>query len=666
MTSPDAPAFVPDPAVAARSQMAAFVAFCAERAGAPREWAPFSRWAAAEWRTFWACFVEWAAPIVEGDAEPVCVGDDVETARFFPKLRLSYVENLLRPLGSEAEDDVALIARDETGRRVQLTRAELRRRVEAVARRLAQLGVGVGTRVAAIARNDEAAVVACLAATGLGATWSSIGPDQGAPSVLARFQQFEPALLFAVGSHPYQGVAKPLAERLQTIVAGLPTVRALVALDRDEAALAGLDRPVHTLAGLEGAGRSLPPVAWPRLPFDHPLFVMFSSGTTGAPKCIVHGVGGTLLEHLKEERLHSDFGPGDRLQFTTSCGWMMWNWQLSVLASGAAIVAYDGSPTWPEPDALWRVVAEEGSTVFGTSPAYLQYCRESGLVPREAHDLSRLRAMQSTGSVLAERLYDWVAANVGALPLQSISGGTDVIGCFMLGNPLLPVWRGEAQCGSLGLDVRALASGGEGGPTWAATDAVGELVCTNPFPSRPVCFFNDPDGARRHAAYFEQNPGLWTHGDFVVATSHGGWRILGRSDGVMNIRGIRVGPAEIYAILADVDELRQSMAVEQLAPDEIGGTRLVLLVVPKPGAVLDRPLTLRIKKELSRRASMVHVPAAIVAVDELPATHNGKLSERAARDAVNGRVPANLQALKNPACLDVLYAHPELGGRLPR
>ncbi len=533
----------------------------------------------------------------------------------------------------------------------------MRSRVEAAARALRARGIGVGDHVVAIARNDDAAIVACLAATGLGATWSSIGPDQGPEAMLARFRQLDPCLLFAVGSQPYQGASRSLRERLEAVVAGLPSVRALVSLDGDVAALDGLDRPVLTLAGLESEGAAGESFPWPCVPFNHPLFVMFSSGTTGAPKCIVHGVGGTLLEHLKEQRLHSDFQSGDRLLFTTSCGWMMWNWQLSALASHTTIVAYDGSPTYPTLDALWRVVAEEGVTVFGTSPAFLGYCRDTAIVPREVVDLAALRAMQSTGSVLGERLYDWVAQNVKPLPLQSISGGTDILGCFVLGNPLLPVRRGEAQSVSLGMDVRSLRTDSLAG------DGVGELVCGNPFPSRPLGLFNDPGGERFHQAYFAQNEGLWTHGDFLVLTPHGGARILGRSDGVMNIRGIRIGPAEIYTILLDIPEVRHAMAVEQQAPEDPGGTRLVLLLVLRDGVILDRPLTLRIKKEIAQRSSMIHVPAVMVAVEDLPATHNGKMSERAARDAVNGKIPANLAALRNPACLEALRTHPDLGGR---
>jgi acetoacetyl-CoA synthetase len=657
MTDAAAPIHVPSPEAAAASRMAAFWAFCARETGNTfAGWNAFHRWSAACWPDFWRLFLQWSAPDVEGDPDPACEGEAIETATFFPGLRLSYAWNLLRPLPGAGDDAPALVAVDETGRREAWTRGQLRRRVESVARALRARGVGPGDHVVAIARNDDAAVVACLAATGLGATWSSIGPDQGVDAVLARFRQLDPCLLLAVGSRPYQGQANPLRERLEAVVAGLPTARALVALDGDEAALDGLGKPVLTLHGLEAEGAD-GPFDWPRVPFNHPLFVMFSSGTTGLPKCIVHGTGGTLLEHLKEQRLHSDLKPGDRLLFTTSCGWMMWNWQLSALAAGAAIIAYDGSPTHPTPDALWRVVAAEGATVFGTSPAFLQFSRDAGIVPRATLDLSRLRAVQSTGSVLAERHYDWVRENVGGLPLQSISGGTDIIGCFVLGNPMLPVHRGESQCLSLGMDVRALK------PADAPEDATGELVCASPFPSRPLRFHNDPDGSRFHGAYFAQNEGLWTHGDFVQLTPHGGARILGRSDGVMNIRGIRIGPAEIYAVLADFPEIRTPMAVEQQAPDEAGGSRLVLLLVMADGAVLDRALALRIKKEISRRASMAHVPSVLVAVEDLPATHNGKLSERAARDAVCGRVPANLLALRNPACVEALRVHPELGGR---
>jgi acetoacetyl-CoA synthetase len=658
MTPDQRPIFTPDADTAARSQMAQFMTYCSGATGIGFDWDSFSRWSSKSWRDFWRLFLDWSGAKVSGSPEPVCAGNDIRTASFFPDLRLSYAGNLLGTAADGCGDNLALIAVDETGRRKSWTRNELRSRVEAAARGLNALGIRPGDRVAAIARNDDAAIVACLAATSLGATWSSIGPDQGSESVLARFCQLDPCLMFVVGSHPYQGAQRSLRDRLEAIVAGLPTVGSIVSLDGDIAALEGLSRQVRTLQDLETEGASDVPFMWPDLPFNHPLFVMFSSGTTGAPKCIVHGIGGTLLEHVKELRLHSDFKAGDRLLFTTSCGWMMWNWQLSALASGAAIVTYDGSPTFPTPDALWQVVAREKVTVFGTSPAFMNYCNDFAIVPKDIADLSSLRAIQSTGSVLPDRLYDWVQANVGDIPLQSISGGTDIIGCFVLGNPMLPVWRGESQSISLGLDVCSLR------PDGAADDSVGELICSNPFPSRPLGLFNDPTGERFHAAYFAQNKGVWTHGDFMILTSHGGARILGRSDGVMNIRGIRIGPAEIYAILLDIPEIRLAMAVEQQAPQDPGGTRLVLLVVLRDGAVLDRKLTLRIKKDLSSRASMAHVPAAIVAVDDLPATHNGKMSERAARDAVNGKVPENLAALRNPVCLQTLLAHPDLGGRV--
>ncbi len=432
---------------------------------------------------------------------------------------------------------------------------------------------------------------------------------------------------------------RPLDERIEALRRALPSVERVLDLDGAESDGAP--------AWESSAGAPLD--AFPRFPFPHPLFVLASSGTTGNPKAIVHGSGGTLLEHFKEHRLHTGLGGTDTLLFVTTCGWMMWNWQLSALACGTRIVLYDGSPTHPETDALWRVVEREGVSVLGTSPAYLQYCQDSGIVPRERVDLSKLRAVLSTGSVLRDAQYDWLARNVGDIPLQSISGGTDILGCFVLGNPNLPVWAGESQCLSLGMDARAWADGGR---DVTGTGATGELVCTNPFPSRPLEFLGDDGGRRYHEAYFAQNAGVWTHGDLVQITERGTARILGRSDGVLNVRGNRVGPAEIYAVLQDFAEIREAMAVEQEAPREAGGTRLVLLVVMRGDALLDRPLQLRIKKELSTRASAAHVPALIAAVAALPATHNGKRSERAARDAVNGRPAANRNALANPECLE--------------
>jgi acetoacetyl-CoA synthetase len=434
--------------------------------------------------------------------------------------------------------------------------------------------------------------------------------------------------------------------------AGLTGLAAIVALDNGSLPAGEKTLPQHRLTDLlhDAVGSEDRP-GWLRHPFNQPLFTMFSSGTTGAPKCIQHGAGGTLLEHVKEHRLHCDLGPGDKLFFQTSCGWMMWNWQLSGLASGVEIVLYDGPLEGP--DIFWRIVTEERVTVFGTNPAYLHFCEDARFSPGRVFDLSALRAVLSTGSILYPRQYDWVRGQVkAAMPLQSISGGTDIIGCFVLGNPNLPVHRGEAQCRSLGLDVRSL-------PRPDDPEArIGELVCANPFPSRPLGFHGDADGTRFHAAYFAQNPGFWTHGDLIEATSHGGWRLHGRSDGVLNVRGIRIGTAEIYRILGDIEEILDAMAVEQQAEEEPGGTRMVLLVVLREGQVLDTTLAKHIRAELARCGSPAFVPARIAQLAALPVTFNGKRSEAAARDAVNGRPARNRDALQNPECLDAIAKHP--------
>jgi acetoacetyl-CoA synthetase len=603
-----------------------------------------------EFRSFWRLFLEWCDLPREGAGEPVCAGDSCETARFFPNLRLNYAECLL----AGSPDQPVLTACHAGGRRDRFTRGALRVAVARLATSLQRMGVRRGDHVAAIARNNAEVVIAALATTAVGATFASCAPDMGVPAILARFAPLKPVVLFACLRTELWDVGIPVAERAAGAAAGLPGLAAIIALDNGSLPAGDKTVPLYRLADLlrDAVGDEDRP-GWLRHPFNHPLFTMFSSGTTGPPKCIQHGAGGTLLEHLKEHRLHCDLGPSDKLFFQTTCGWMMWNWQLSALASGAEIVLFDGPLDGPE--GFWRIVAEEGVTVFGTNPAYLHFCEQAGLSPRRVFDLSALRAMLSTGSILYPRQYDWVARHVKApMPLQSISGGTDIIGCFVLGNPNLPVHRGEAQCRSLGLDVRTLP------PPDHPEARIGELVCANPFPSRPLGFHGDADGTRFHAAYFAQNPGFWTHGDLIEATPHGGWRLHGRSDGVLNVRGIRIGTAEIYRILGDVVEILEAMAVEQPAEHEPGGSRMVLLVVLCKGVVLDDALARRIRSELARSGSPAFVPGRIVQVAALPVTFNGKRSEAAARDAVKGLPVRNREALQNPDCLDAIATHPAL------
>jgi acetoacetyl-CoA synthetase len=630
------------------AQLVAFIRHCAMKTGYSfGEYADFERFAVRDFKKFWQLFVAWSRLPVEGALEPACLGATCESAQFFPGLRLSYAESLL---DAGPDGDRPALTALGGGRRRQLSMRELRDRVMRLAAGLRELGIRPGDHVVAILRNDGEAVVAALATAAVGGVFSSCGPDMGSFAVLNRFSQLEPVLMIAHLEPAPHDTGTPLSERVGEIAAGLPSLRAIIALDGN--ATANLQIPVHSLRDLL-AHLQADVDCWQRFPFNHPLFAMFSSGTTGKPKCILHGAGGTLLEHVKEHRLHCDLRSGDKLFFQTNCAWMMWQWQLSALASGAEIVLYDGP--LDRADTLWRIVAEERVTVFGTNPAYLKMCENAGLVPRREFDLRALRSILSTGSILYDQQFDWVSEQVSpAIPLQSISGGTDIIGCFVLGNPLLPVRRGEAQCRSLGLDVRSLP------PPDDPKAAVGELVCANPFPSRPVGFAADPDGSRFHKAYFSQNPGLWTHGDLIEFTKTDGSRLHGRSDGAINIRGIRIGPTEIYRILQDIPEVLEALAVEQRAENVPGGTRLVLLVILRAGTQLDGALVARIRRQLAQRGSTALVPDVVIRLDELPVTHNGKRSEAAARDAVNGLPVTNRAALRNPACLAPLAGHPAL------
>ncbi|MGF6570587.1 acetoacetyl-CoA synthetase [Paraburkholderia sp. GAS333] len=654
------PAFSPKPEQIAASQMSAFAAVLEARTGLSlSDYARLHEFSVREYRTFWRSLIEWCADIqITGEIEPVCVGDEIEHASFFPRLNLNYADCLLgfNAAGAEAP---ALSECHVDAPPLCLTRGELRARVASLAGTLERLGLRSGDRVAMIMRNDAQAVVSTLAVAALGATVASAAPEMGADALLDRFSPLAPRLLFAHTATRTFDRGTPPADNIASLTSAMPSLEGIISLD-DGPLPDNVTLPVHSLGAL--IAQSDPAdFVWRRFPFNHPLFIMFSSGTTGKPKCIVHGAGGTLLEHLKEHRLHTDLHPGDKLYFQTSCAWMMWNWQLSALASGVEVITYDGPLSTV--DTLWRLAAQQRANVFGTSPAYLKMCEQVGLEPAQQFDLSALRAVLSTGAVLFDSQYDWVREHVGPLPLQSISGGTDIVGCFVLGNPNLPVYAGEAQCRSLGLDVQAWKDG-------KPAVEVGHLVCTNPFPSRPLGFFGDADGARFHASYFAANPGVWTHGDLIELTPRGSARLHGRVDGVLNVGGVNVGPAEIYRILNDIPGIQEAMVVDSntgdaspnagrhranaMTTDGSHGRGIVLLLVLQSGVELSAALQSRVRRDLVRRGSASHVPDLILAVDALPTTHSGKPSEAAARDALNGLPARNAAALRNPECLDAI------------
>ncbi len=618
------------------------------------------RWSLEESAAFWAELWNFAGIRGEMGSAPYLIdGDRMPGARFFPNASLNYCENALDRGGPQ---DAALVFWGEDKVRKRVTWSELSVAVARAQALLEDLGVRSGDRVVAILPNMPESVIAVLAAVSIGAVWSSCSPDFGLQGLQDRFGQIAPKVVITCDGYHYGGKTFDLSEKVAGIISKLPTVESVIVVDylgRDgelvdalNAATGGRPRAQRWADAVDSRSESRP--RFVRVPFSHPLYILFSSGTTGVPKCIVHSSGGVLLKHVCELQLHGDIHAGDRLFYFTTMGWMMWNWLVSGLTSGATLLLYDGSPFYPSEQVLWDYAEEEKCTHFGTSAKYIGSLNKTGYAPGRSRDLASLRALFSTGSPLAPESYDYVYELIkGDVHLASVSGGTDICGCFVLGNPLKPVWRGEIQGPALGLNVDVVDAAGK-----TIRGEKGELVCRNSFPSMPIGFWNDPDGLKYQNAYFMRFPGLWHHGDFAEWTEHGGIIIHGRSDATLNPQGVRIGTAEIYRLVEQFPEIVESVVVGQ---EFQGDVRIVLFVVLGPDVELTDTLKDRIKTQLRKGASPRHVPAKIIAVADIPRTKSGKLAELAVRDIIMGREIQNAEALANPDALELFRGLGELG-----
>ncbi len=664
MTPGGEPVWVPDSGRVDRANLTAFLRHIRERrpsgADAVADFSTLYRWSVERPDAFWP--EVWRFGGVVSDERPgrgpwdeAVVGldrmappDAERGPRWFTGARLNFAENLLR----FADDRPALVFRNERGRQRAFSYRELRVEVAEVAEALRRHGIRPGDRIAGFLPNLPEAVIAMLGAASLGAIWSSCSPDFGATGVLDRFGQIRPRILVTADGYLYAGKRIDSMARVREVRQRIPEIERVVVVPYLDPRpdVFGIDGAVswqEWLADCRGA-----PERFDRLPFDHPLYIMYSSGTTGLPKCMVHGAGGTLLQHLKELVLHTDLTRDDRIFYFTTCGWMMWNWLVSSLAVGATVVLYDGAPMSP-PSVLWDMVEQEGVTVFGTSAKYIALAEKEGLRPGATHDVSSLRAILSTGSPLAPAGFDYVYRDIKRdLHLASISGGTDIISCFALGNPIAPVYRGELQTRGLGMAVEVFD--GSGRPVRGGD---GELVCTRPFPSMPVAFWNDPDGAKYRSAYFDHYPNVWRHGDWARLTEHDGLVITGRSDATLNPGGVRIGTAEIYRQVEQLPEVLESLVVGQ---EWDGDVRIVLFVRLRPDSALDEGLRDSIRRRIREHASPHHVPKRIVQVADIPRTISGKITELAVREILHGRPVTNQEALANPASLALFRDLPEL------
>jgi acetoacetyl-CoA synthetase len=647
----DQPLWRPSPAHVAQANVTAFMKLVNERHGLSiRDYAGLHRWSVDRLEDFWAAVWDFGGVIAgTRGARVLADGDRMPGARFFPDARLNFAENLLR--GSAGEE--ALVFRGEDKVRRRLTHAELRAEVSRLQQGLAAAGVEEGDRVAAFMPNMPETIVAMLATASLGATFTSCSPDFGVQGVVDRFGQVEPRVLVCCDGYFYNGKEVDTLARLAEIVPLIPSIeRVLVVPYLREVPDAGkVPRAVRWGDFLAPQVAREP--TFRRLPFNHPLYILYSSGTTGVPKCIVHGAGGVLLMHLKEHLLACDVKPGDRVFYFTTCGWMMWNWLASALASRATLLLYDGAPSLGGGNVLFDFAAAEGMTHLGTSAKFIEALGKLGTEPARSHALPRLRTILSTGSPLAPDGFDYVYAKVKKdVCLSSISGGTDLVACFVGGSPILPVWRGELQGAMLGMKVEIFDDSGR-----PLEGAKGELVCTRPFPTMPLGFWNDPGDAKYRAAYYEKYPGVWRHGDWCELTAHGGYVIYGRSDAVLNPGGVRIGTAEIYRQVEKLDEVVEAIVIGQ---DWDNDVRIVLFVRLREGLELDDALVKRIKDTIRANTTTRHVPAVVLQVPDIPRTRSNKIVELAVRAAVHGQPVKNVEALANPEALEHFRNRPEL------
>ncbi|MDA1311765.1 MAG: acetoacetate--CoA ligase [Acidobacteria bacterium] len=608
------------------------------------DYAALYRWSIDHAPDFWQGVWEFCGVIAErrGD-EVVRDFNKMPGARWFPDARLNFAANLLR----YDDDREALVSWNENGRQRALTYSELNRETARLAAALKGVGVQRGDRVAGFMPNLPETVITMLAATSLGAVWSSCSPDFGLQGVLDRFGQIKPKVIVTAAAYQYNGKTFDCLERGAEIARRIPSIEKVIVVPyiASEPDISSVRNATLYADFLAGGGDETPDFV--SLPFDHPVYIMYSSGTTGMPKCIVHGAGGTLLQHLKELILHNDLRRDDRVFYFTTCGWMMWNWLVSSLATGATVVLFDGSPFHPGPGRLWDMAEQEKLTVFGTSAKYLAAIEQAGVEPNTSHDLSSLKAILSTGSPLVEEGFDYVYTKIKPnVRLSSISGGTDLISCFALGNPVGPVFRGQIQTRGLGMKVEVFDGSGRSLPPGEK----GELVCTQPFPSMPVDFWNDPGDAKYRAAYFETFPNVWHHGDYCEVTPEDGMIIWGRSDAVLNPGGVRIGTAEIYRPVETIPDVIEAVAVGQNWNDDV---RIILFVKLREGVELDDELAQTIRGKIRAEASPRHVPAKVIQIADIPRTLNGKIAELAVRNVIENRPVRNRQALANPEALDL-------------